>query len=314
MDSGVRMINYRELKFGIEIEFTGVSRSQASESLADLFETFSARTRDKYDSYIIRDRDGERNWTILRDNSIDAERGIDDVEVEIDDTFKCELVSPILEYSEIGVLDEMLKKLKQVGAFSNSSTGIHIHVSGENFDAIHLRVLCNMLYSKQVLLEKAFAVSNDRKTYCKTFSKGFIDRLNRKKPQSLEQFSKVWYFNCEFEDSQTAKYNSTRYQILNLHNLLSNRLPTVEYRFFNSSLEFNDVKAYIQFALLLTSKALNQDRASSRISDGDNEKWNLRLFLLRLGVIGEEFKYMRRYLLERLIGNSAWSYYEMPPF
>lgn len=90
------MINDRELKFGIEIEFTGLSRSDAIESLADLFGIFSARTRDKYDSYIIRDRDGERNWTILRDNSID------DVEVEIDDIFKCELVSPILDYSEIG--------------------------------------------------------------------------------------------------------------------------------------------------------------------------------------------------------------------
>lgn len=38
----------------------------------------------------------------------------------------------------------------------------------------------------------------------------------------------------------------------------------------------------------------------------DNEKYTFRTWLLRLGMIGEEFKTARQHLLKNLEGNIAW--------
>ena len=38
----------------------------------------------------------------------------------------------------------------------------------------------------------------------------------------------------------------------------------------------------------------------------DNEKYTFRTWLLRLGLIGDEFKTARLHLLEKLDGNIAW--------
>lgn len=38
----------------------------------------------------------------------------------------------------------------------------------------------------------------------------------------------------------------------------------------------------------------------------DNEKYTFRVWLLRLGMIGDEFKTARKHLLDHLEGNIAW--------
>ncbi len=38
----------------------------------------------------------------------------------------------------------------------------------------------------------------------------------------------------------------------------------------------------------------------------DNEKYTFRVWLLRLGMIGDEFKTARKHLLDHLDGNIAW--------
>lgn len=45
---------------------------------------------------------------------------------------------------------------------------------------------------------------------------------------------------------------------------------------------------------------------ASRKCATDNEKFAMRLFLIRLGFIGDEYKTARRILLRNLTGNSSW--------
>ncbi|MOA43211.1 hypothetical protein D3C78_1653440 [compost metagenome] len=68
------------------------------------------------------------------------------------------------------------------------------------------------------------------------------------------------------------------------------------------------MKASIQLSLLIAAQALNQKKATSRVTvpDNGNEKYSFRVWLLRLGGIGDEFKTMRHHLLKYLEGNSAW--------
>ena len=49
-----------------------------------------------------------------------------------------------------------------------------------------------------------------------------------------------------------------------------------------------------------------QERISAKERPTDNEKFTFRVFLIRLGFIGDEYKTTRRILLRNLSGNSAW--------
>ena len=60
--------------------------------------------------------------------------------------------------------------------------------------------------------------------------------------------------------------------------------------------------------LALAAKALNGRAASSkrRQADGKSDKYSFRVLLLRLGLIGDEFKNCRKHLLANLAGSAAW--------
>lgn len=75
---------------------------------------------------------------------------------------------------------------------------------------------------------------------------------------------------------------------------------------FNSTLHAGEVKAYIQLCLAISHQALVQRGASRIKTQPENEKYTFRTWLLRLGLIGDEFKTARQHLLKNLEGNIAW--------
>ena len=81
---------------------------------------------------------------------------------------------------------------------------------------------------------------------------------------------------------------------------------TIEFRLFNSTTHAGKIKAYIQLCLAISAQALNQKSASRQKTHSTNEKYTFRTWLLRLGLIGDEFKTARLHLLEHLDGCIAW--------
>ncbi len=81
---------------------------------------------------------------------------------------------------------------------------------------------------------------------------------------------------------------------------------TIEFRLFNGTLHAVKIRSYIVFCLAVSHQALNQKGASSKRTHTDNEKYTFRCWLLRLGLIGDEFKNCRQHLMKSLDGNSAW--------
>ena len=65
-------------------------------------------------------------------------------------------------------------------------------------------------------------------------------------------------------------------------------------------------RSYIQFCLAISNQALTQKKASRRKTQSTNEKYTFRTWLLRLGMIGDEFKTARLHLLKNLDGCIAW--------
>jgi hypothetical protein len=304
------LCHWKELTFGVEIEFSFITRLKATQIVSDFFETSYYRTGDGYDTYEMEDFQN-RTWKIMRDSSVRSERKIAGSIVAAEELYQVELVTPILRYDEdIEMLQELVRKLRKGGANVNNSCGMHVHVGAEHFTADKLRILCNLVYSKQNILERCLQVQDGRKRYAKLLSDDFIEKLNKNKPKTIEELANIWYgHNTQqrgYQSFRQNRYHESRYKILNYHPLLSGKQKTVEYRIFNSSMHSGVIKAYVTFCLLLTCQALNQSRASSKQNIPFNDKYFFRVWLLHLGAIGPEFKNTRMHLLKWLTGDSAW--------
>ena len=113
----------------------------------------------------------------------------------------------------------------------------------------------------------------------------------------MAELERLWYNG---ESNRYIHYDTSRYHALNLHSVFSK--GTIEFRLFNSTLHAGEVKAYIQLCLAISHQALVQKSASRCQTHSDNEKYTFRTWLLRLGMIGDEFKTARQHLLKHLEG------------
>lgn len=294
-------MDLKEQNFGIEIEMTGVTREQAAEIVAEYFGTRASYLGTGYYTYAAVDRQG-RTWKFMRDGSITTQRKIGRRKVGAGDEYSTEMVSPICQYQDIETIQEIIRRLRAAGAFSNDSCGIHVHVDATPFDARTLRNITNIMASKEDLIYKALQVTVSRKrNYCQPVEQRFLEELNRKKPKNLEQFSRIWY---DGPSRSGTHYDESRYHCLNLHSVFQK--GTVEFRLFNGTMHAGKIKAYIQFSLAICAQALNQSCASRKKTIAENEKYTFRTWLLRLGLNGDEFKTARLHLLKHLDGCIAW--------
>ena len=287
-------VDLRELAFGVEIEFTGMTRKRAAEICAAYFGTeVRQETQQKFS---VSDERG-RNWRFVYDSSIRAVPGGQEYQVE--------LVSPICRYEDIELIQELVRKLRNEGHMKiNRSCGLHIHVDGAQFDARTLRNLVNLVANKEDMIYRALNVEAGREMrYCKKTDPQFLRELNEKKPKDLQTFRQIWYQDSR-QNMTHGHYDSSRYRCLNLHSFFEK--GTVEYRVFNGTSHAGRIKAAIQFVLAITAQALNQKYVQLGKTQSDNEKYTFRTWLLRLGLIGDEFKTARNFLLKNLEGNSAW--------
>lgn len=68
----------------------------------------------------------------------------------------------------------------------------------------------------------------------------------------------------------------------------------------------SDAEAYCTFISMLCKFAKNQKRINNKPETTDNPKYTMRCYLLRLGMIGTEYKVVRKVLLRNLSGSSAF--------
>jgi len=294
-------LELKEQRFGIEIEMTGITRQEAAEVAAAYFGTESSYVGTYYDTYAALDGQG-RQWKFMSDGSIDTERKEGNRRVWADSDYSTEMVSPICRYEDIIPIQEIIRELKRHGAVTNKSCGIHVHVDASPFDARTLRNITNIMASKEDLIYKALKISVARENqYCQKVEERFLEELNQKKPKTLDGVERIWYNGSS---RRSRHYDDSRYHCLNLHSVFQK--GTVEFRLFNGTLHAGKIKAYIQFSLAISAQALNQACASRRKTHTTNEKYTFRTWLLRLGMIGDEFATARQHLLAELPGCIAW--------
>jgi hypothetical protein len=209
-------------------------------------------------------------------------------------------------YEDIRTIQELVRRLRKAGGFTNNTCGIHIHLDGSTHTPRSIRNFINIIASHNDLFYKALQIVPERMKYCKKMDAYLVEKLNRLKPKSFSQIESVWYERYRYEQ-RSRHYHESRYHFLNLHSFFQSN-HTVELRGFNSELHAGKVRAYIVLALALKHQALTQKSASRRKVQSENEKFAMRVYVNRIGFIGDEFKRCREHLYLHLDGNAAWRY------
>lgn len=292
-------------KFGIEIEFTGITRQQAAEVVSKYLDCEYHRRHDYYDTYVVTPADG-REWKIMYDSSINCRRREGRRSQPAGSEYACELVSPILTYQEdIGTLQNIVRRLRKAGGMTNNTCGIHVHLDGAPHTPRSIRNFINLIASRNDLFYKALQIEPERMHYCKKMDEYLVERMNSSKPKTFEQLENIWYSG--YGGNRNGHYHNSRYHFLNLHCFFHGN-HTIELRGFNSELHAGKIRAYVAFSLAMNHQALTQKSARYRKVQEENEKFAMRVYLNRIGFIGDEFKSCRKHLYEHLDGNAAWRY------
>ena len=282
---------------------TGITRRQAAEALGALFGTQFRYLGGTYKAYEVPDRE-DKVWKIVYDSSIRPVRPERSRYPE--DEYKVEMNSPKLEYSEMSKLQEVVRTLRRAGAVVNSSCGMHVHVDASKHTPQSLKNALSIMYSKEDILFKALKVNESRvERWCQKVREPMLEKI-RKFPSNttMDRLKQEWY---EGSDGSYEHYNWTRYYALNLHSVFYR--GTLEWRCFESTLHAGKVRANITLALAISAQAINQKRTVMRKTEiSENPAFTFRTFLLRLGLIGPEYKNVREHLLSNLPGDRAWRY------
>ena len=292
-------------RFGIEIEFTGITRNRAAKIAAGYLRGTITANHDHYDSYSVQSSDS-RVWKFMSDASIKCQKKQERQIVSASGKYSVEMVSPVLTYyQDIGMLQGLVRCLRKAGGFANPSCGIHVHLDGSNHTPRSIRNFVNIVASKNDLLYKALQIEPARMRYCKKMDAYLVEQLNQQKPTAFEQIESIWY--APYTGNPRQHYHASRYYFLNLHSFFHGH-HTVELRGFNGTLHAGKIRAYIVLALALNHQALTQKSARCKTVQAENERFAMRTYLCRLGLNGDEFKSCREHLCQHLDGNSAWRF------
>ncbi|MEE5994000.1 MAG: amidoligase family protein [Oscillospiraceae bacterium] len=294
---------------GVEVEMNNITREKAAKIAADFFGTGrfqNTASRNGYCTWSAWDSEG-REWKFQKDVSISGP-----------DSEKCELVTPILHYEDIEILQELVRRLRKAGAKSDYSRGcgVHIHIGAQGHTAQSLRNLANIMASHETLIAEAIKVDHHRMNdYCRTVDRRFLDELNRKKPQTMSQLADIWYTSQGCNYGRHDHYNPSRYHMLNLHATFTK--ATIEFRLFQfdkpengkqNGIHAGKLKSYIQLCLAMSQMAKDVRTASPKEQQKENKKFAMRTWLMRMGFIGEEFATARTTLTENLDGDNAFRF------
>lgn len=301
--------NLKNQTIGVEIEMNSITREHAAEITAEFFGTHRTEYTDRrngYRTWSAWDSQG-REWKFQRDVSISGA-----------DAEKCEMVTPVLNYSDIEILQELVRKLRRAGAKSDYTRGcgVHVHIGANGHTPQSLRNLANIMASHEKLLIESLKIDRGRTNqYCRTVSQKFLEQLNTKKPATMAQLADIWYSSQNCNCGRSQHYNDSRYAQLNLHSVFTK--GTVEFRLFQfnkpengrqNGLHSGELKTFIQLALALSEMAKELKTASPKKSTSENKKFLMRTWLIRLGFVGDEFKTAREILMRNLDGDCAFRF------
>jgi len=165
------------------------------------------------------------------------------------------------------------------------TTSFEVAVPMEGHNGITLRNLVNMVYSKQALIKKSLGIAVN------IVEDDFSIGINEAKMETLEDFKTA------IEDIGVSSCPGIG---------LDFNDNIITFRFLEGEVSPEKIKAYTQLVALLNQNAMALKHASAKSKDTDNDKFTFRVWLVKIGMVGDDYKIARKVLIERLKGNSAF--------
>ena len=288
------MATVQDQRFGVEVETTGRTRRRVADAVQSVVggTVVHVAGQPVFDPWEVHASDG-RSWRVVADSSLGS----------VAKSVQAEVVSPILEYGDMPVLQEVVRAVRRAGARADSTCGVHVHVDAGPHSPRSLANLLKVVHGQERHIAEALGIGSGRARYARDVDADLIERLARRPPRSMGDLSRLWY---KGRSPHPGKFDQSRYRAVNLHSVFT--LGTVEFRAFNSTMHAGKLRAYVTLSLALSaySRNVRHVRAGRRSYDAATTKYDFRVFLLRLGLIGPEFKTVRMHLLANLSGSAAW--------
>lgn len=191
------------------------------------------------------------------------------------------ITTPQTETGEIESLRPVLEALMAAGAVAEGDGEVTVGLTGHT--GVTLRNLVNLISSKDKLLQQALGREQE------VIPAGFVNDLNEVCLEGIPDFAEV-----TVAQGNTGGLN------------FDFDKETIGFRFFNASLNADEVIAHIILSWRINGQAKVQKFSSFKQKETDNAKFTMRCWLIRLGFVGDGFKTERKILLERLPGNAAF--------
>lgn len=144
-------IQIEEMKrqtIGVEVEMNNITRENAARIAADYFRNRQIQIYSRQKRLLHLVSLGHRG------QRVEIPKGCKPAGLTVE---KCELVTPILKYEDIPLLQELIRRLRKAKAKSDATRGcgVHIHIGANGHTAQTLRNLANIMASHESLIASA---------------------------------------------------------------------------------------------------------------------------------------------------------------
>lgn len=248
-------VNKGDITFGIENEFTGLTRLNSARILSDFFGcTYIHTSEHGLDAYRL-----SNGWKIVSDSSVSCHPESN------------ELVTPVLNMSDMDKVTGALKALAEHGAYCDKTCGLHVHVSNEHM--YEVATVKKLLQHDFTRYDMIYLSTRGFKSWCKPQDETFVRKVS--KMSSRSAIKALWYET--YAGYQGNHYNSSRYHGLNLHSMYEGK--GVEFRYFQGTFDLKKVVAFIELSVGMLMDAINSykmrqyiyvDRPYNKVYDRNN--------------------------------------------
>lgn len=224
----------RNLKFGVEIEFFGVSRQVVSDALN------RAGVHAYAEGY---NHETRGYWKVVTDASVNASG------TGNSNGSGNEIVSPIL-YGEEGLRELALvcKVLEECGAKVDKSCGVHVHHDAGNMNIEHIKNVYKLYYKFHGAVEYMMPPSRraGANRYCKAIDRAYIERVER--ASSIENLRSIICPNPGYDRYYSVNFAS------------HSKYGTIEFRQHSGSVDGLKLVNWVKITHKLMEKAFSNKK------------------------------------------------------
>jgi len=168
-------MDLREINFGVEIETVKRTRERVARAIYSVVggEVRHVGSPASFDPWEITDEQG-RTWKVVADGSL----------INVPGHLRAEVVSPVLAYEDIPILQEVIRAVRRSGAKVDEKCGIHVHVDATAFDGRTLGNLAKIIY-KQGALNILVCRCNERATLIYL---ALVNELNPRRKNMAQEY------------------------------------------------------------------------------------------------------------------------------